>query len=132
MDMWIPMQKGSVGLDRGDHAGYHVVSTKPALDFRSDARPGAAAELAEELPVEARMDSQTLRDGKDHLPVRDGKTDLFGYVDRGQQRPFVVAGGAGASLLAGIGHEPGTMLCMVGAYNLGNEREQNLLRDPRT
>jgi hypothetical protein len=39
------------------------------------------------------------------LPVRHGKTDLFGHVDGGQQGAFLVAGGARTTLLAGEGHE---------------------------
>ena len=35
-----------MGLDRGDHAGKHVVYAEQAADFGLDARPGARAELA--------------------------------------------------------------------------------------
>jgi hypothetical protein len=42
--------------------------------------------------------------------MRDGGTHVFGHVDRGEQCPLLVAGGTRATLLAGEGHEPGTML----------------------
>jgi hypothetical protein len=37
--------------------------------------------------------------------MRDGKTHLFGHVQRGQQGAFLMAGGAGVALLAGKGHK---------------------------
>jgi hypothetical protein len=37
--------------------------------------------------------------------MRDGEADLLGHVLRRHQRPFLVAGGASAALLAGEGHE---------------------------
>ena len=94
-----------MGLDGGDHAGQHVIATEQALDFSPDARPGTGGELAQQPAIEAGVQPQALGDGEDHLPVGDGKTDLFGHVDRGQQGPFLVARGAGAALLAGKGHE---------------------------
>jgi hypothetical protein len=42
--------------------------------------------------------------------MRDGKTDIFSDVDGSQQGAILMAGWAGASLLAGEGNEPGTML----------------------
>ena len=85
--------------------GTHVVAAEQASDFGLDARPGAGAELAQQLAVEAGVQPQTFGDGQHDLPVGDGKTDLFGHVDGGQQGAFLVAGGAGAALLAGKGDE---------------------------
>jgi len=39
--------------------------------------------------------SQAFGNGQYDLSVRDGRTDLFGNVDRGQQGPLLVAGGTG-------------------------------------
>ncbi len=41
-------------------------------------------ELAQPLPIEAGVQSQTLGDGQNDLPMRDGKTDFFGNVNGGQ------------------------------------------------
>ena len=49
--------------------------------------------------------------------MRDGRTDLFGHVQGGQQGAFLVAGGARAALLAGIGHEH--LVPAVGAAHAG-------------
>ena len=105
MDVRVPVQEFAEGLDRGDHAGHHVVAAEQASDFGLEARPGARAELAQQLAIEAGVQPQTFGDGQHDLPVRDGSTDLFGHVDGGQQGAFLVAGGAGAALLAGKGHE---------------------------
>jgi hypothetical protein len=47
------VQEFAVGLDRGDHAGHHVLAAEQASDLRLNARPGARAELAQQLAVEA-------------------------------------------------------------------------------
>jgi hypothetical protein len=49
--------------------------------------------------------------------MRDGRTDLFGNVDGGQQRPFLVAGWARTALLAGEGDEH--LVLAVRAANSG-------------
>ena len=103
--MRMPVQQLAVGLDGDDHARQGVVSRKRAADFIPHASPRAGGELAQQLAVEAGVQPQTLRDGQNHLPVRDGKTDLFGHVHRGQQRPLLVAGRARRTLLAGKGDE---------------------------
>ena len=65
----------------------------------------AGAELAQQLAIEAGVQPQAFGDGQDDLPVGDGKADVFGHVQGGQQGAFLVAGGTGAALLAGKGHE---------------------------
>lgn len=70
-------------LDRPDYARHHVMPTEQALDFGREARPDTNAEFSQQLPVKTGVQSQTLRDGENHLPVRDGKTDLFGHVEDG-------------------------------------------------
>lgn len=92
-------------LDRGDHGGHHVLPAEQASNFGLEARPGARAELAQQLAIEAGVQSQMLGDRQDHLPVREGRADLFGHVQRGQQGAFLVAGEAGASPLAGKCHK---------------------------
>jgi hypothetical protein len=84
----MPVQEFPVGLDGGHHARQHVLAAELALDFRPDARPGAGGELAQQLAVEAGVQSQAFGDGQDDLPVRDGKADVFGHVDSRQQRPI--------------------------------------------
>ncbi len=63
-------------------------------------------ELAQQLPIEAGVQSQTLGDGQNDLPMRDGKTDFFGNVEGGQQSPFQMAGRARTTLSAGDGTSP--------------------------
>ena len=41
VDVRVPVQKFTVGLDGGDHAGQHVLAAEQAADFGLDARPGA-------------------------------------------------------------------------------------------
>jgi len=105
VDVRVPVQEFAERLDRTHHARHHVVAAQQASDFGLDTVPGARAELAQQLAVEAGVQPQTLGDGQHDLPVGDGRTDLLGHVNRGQQGPFLVAGGAGAALLAGEGHE---------------------------
>ena len=124
------MEQLAESLDRRDHAGHDILSAQQALDFRLDALPGATREFAQELAIESCVNSQSLGDGEDHLPVGDGSTDFFGDMDASQQRPFLVAGGAGASLLAGKGHEhfmsairathPGKTLFEIAALQKGS------------
>ena len=117
VDVRVPVQQFAVGLDRGDHAGHHVLAAEQASDFGLDARPGARAELAQQLAIEAGVQPQALGDGQHDLPVGDGSADLFGHVDGGQQGAFLVAGGAGAALLAGKGDEH--LVVAVGAADAG-------------
>ena len=105
MEVRVPVQKLAEGLDGGDHAGQHIIPAEQALNFSTDAAPGRRGELAQQPAVETGMHAETLGDGEDHLPVGDGRADVFGDVDGGQQRPLLVAGGASAALLAGEGHE---------------------------
>ncbi len=41
-------------------------------------------ELAQQLPIEAGVQSQTLGDGQNDLPMRDGQTDFYGDANGGQ------------------------------------------------
>jgi len=51
------------------------------------------------------VNAQTLGDGQHDLPMGDRRADFLGNVQRGQQRPFLVAAGTRAALLAGEGDE---------------------------
>ena len=77
------MQKGSEGLDCGNHAGNDIFSIEHALGFGLDARPSAGGKFAQQLSVETRMDSQSLGDGENYLSVRNWKTNIFGDVYAG-------------------------------------------------
>ena len=105
MDMRIPMEQLSKRLDGPNHAGNHIHSPQHALNFGLDAHPGAGGKFAQQLAIKTCVNSQTLGDGKNHLSVRNGKTNIFGDVDASQQRAFLVTRWAGASLLARIGDE---------------------------
>ena len=63
------------------------------------------------------MNAQTLGDGQHDLPMGDRRADFLGNVQRGQQRPLLVAGGARAALLAGESDEH--LVLTVGAANSG-------------
>jgi hypothetical protein len=54
----MPVQELTVRLDRGDRAGHHVLPTEQTLDFCLDTRDGTRAELAQELAIEACVQSQ--------------------------------------------------------------------------
>ena len=83
------------------------------------------------------MQPEAFGDGQHDLPVGDGSTDVFGHVDGGQQGAFLVAGGAGAALLAGKGHEhlvvavraadPGEALVQVAALAERPSRERSTI-----
>ena len=132
VDVRMPVKKFAMSLNRRHHAGCHILAAEPANRFGLEARPGTSREFAQQLAVEPSVQPKTLGDGQDDLPMRDWKTDFFGNVDRGQQRPLLVAGWAGTTLLAGEGDKPGTMLCMVGACSPGSELGQSLLADRHT
>ena len=76
---------------------------KEAPDCGLDARPGTDGQFAEQLSIETRVHSETLRDRQHDLPVRDGATDVFGHVDGGQQGTLLVTGWGRATLFAGVG-----------------------------
>ena len=99
------MQKFAMSLNRGDHPGHHVLAPEQALCFRLEAGPGTRGKFDQQLAIEASMHSQTFGNGQDDLPMCDGRADFFGNVDRGQQRPLLVARGTRAALLAGEGDE---------------------------
>ncbi len=105
MDMRIPMEQLSKRLDGRNHAGNHIHSPQHALNFGLDAHPGAGGKFAQQLAIKTCVNSQTLGDGKNHLSVRNGKTNIFGDVDACHKGAFLVAGWAGASLFAGEGNE---------------------------
>jgi len=112
------MKQFPMSLDRRNHPGHHILWPEQANRFRLEARPRARRELAQQLPIEPSVQSQTLGDGQNDLSMRDGKTDFFGNVDRGQQRPLLVAGWAGTTLLAGEGDEH--LVLAVWAANASN------------
>ena len=105
MDVRVPVQEFAKRLDRSHHAGHHVVAAEQAANFGLDTGPRARAELAQQLAIESRVQPQAFGDGQHDLPMGDRRANLFRHVDRRQQGPFLVAGRAGAALLAGEGDE---------------------------
>ena len=92
-------------LDCRNHARNHILSPQQPPGFGLDTRPGTGGKFAQQFPVKTSVNSQTFGNGKNHLSVRNGQTNIFGDVDGGQQSPLLVAGGTGAPLLAGIGNK---------------------------
>jgi len=111
------VQKLAMRLNRRDHTGYRIVAPEQALCFRLQTRPGTGRELAQQPAIEARVNSQTFGDRQDDLPMSDRRANFFGDVQRGQQRPLLVAGGTSTALLAGEGDEH--LMLAVGAANSG-------------
>ena len=109
------VQKFAMSLNRPDHAGHHILTSEQALCFRLETRPGTGREFTQKLAIESRVNSQTPGDGQHDLSVGDRRADLFGYVQRGQQRPLLLARGTRATLLAGEGDEH--LMLAVGAAN---------------
>ena len=95
-------------LDGRNHAGHDIRQVQHALDFGLDAIPNAGGKYAQELAIETCVNSQTFGDGKNHLSVRNGKTNICGDVDACHKRAFWVAGdaakGSGA-IHVNIAHE---------------------------
>jgi hypothetical protein len=83
--------------DGGDQAGHRVVAPRQASDFGRKARPDARAEPAEPLAIEARVQPHAFGDGQHDLLVRDGRADLLGHVNRGQQIRDEIRAGPQAS-----------------------------------
>ena len=115
MEMRMPRQEFSVGLDSRDHARRHVVSPQKPPDFCLDAGPGAGREFSQQAAVEASVESQTLGNRQHNLPVCDRGANFFGHMDCSQQGAFLVARRTGTTLLAGIVHEH--LMAAIGAAN---------------
>ena len=115
MDVRMPVQEFAVSLNRRNHAGHHILAAEQPLRFRLQTRPGTGREFTQKLAIESRVNSQTPGDGQHDLSVGDRRADLFGYVQRGQQRPLLLVRGARAVLLAGEGDEH--LMLTVGAAN---------------
>lgn len=81
------------------------MAPEQALGFRLEACPGTGREFPQQSAIESCVNSQTFGDGQYDLPMGDGRAVIFGNMQRGQQRPLLVAGGTLASLLAGEGDE---------------------------
>jgi len=115
--MRVPMQKFAMCLDRPDHPGHHIRALEQPLCFRFEAGPGTRGEFAQQLAIELGVQSKTLGNGQDDLPMCDRKTDIFGNMNRGQQGPFLVTRRTCAALLAGEGDEQ--LMVTVGAAHSG-------------
>ncbi len=113
----MPVQKFAMCLNRSDHAGHHILAPEQATRFRLEARPGTGREFTQQLAIEPGVQSKTLGNGQDDLPMCDRKADIFGNVHRGQQRPLLVTGWACTALLTGEGDEH--LMVTVGAANSG-------------
>ena len=92
-------------LNRRDHAGHHILTSEQPPGFRLETRPGTGRKFTQQLAIEARVNSQTFGDRQHDLAMGDGRADLVGNVQRGQQRALLVARGTRAALLAGEGDE---------------------------
>jgi len=117
MQVGMPVQELAVRLNRRDHAGYDIVAPQQPSGFRLQTRPRTGRKLTQQPAIEAGVNSQPLGDGQHDLPVSDRRADIFSNMQRGQQRPLLVARGAGAALLAGEGNEH--LVLAVGAANSG-------------
>ena len=52
----------TMSLDRRNHSGHHILPTEHAFRLGIEARPRAGREFAQQLPIEAGEQSQTLGD----------------------------------------------------------------------
>ena len=93
MQVRMPVQELAVRLNRPDHAGYDIVAHQQPPGFRLQTRPDTGREFTQQLVIEARVHSQTFGDGQHDLPMSDRRADFFGNVQRGQQRPLLMARG---------------------------------------
>ncbi|MDG2383441.1 MAG: hypothetical protein P8N76_17350 [Pirellulaceae bacterium] len=85
------------------HSWHDIVPTEQPLCLGPETPPSTRGKFAHQLTIEARVQPKTLGNGQNDLPMCDGRTDLFGNMNRGQQRPLLVARWACASRLAGEG-----------------------------
>ena len=63
-----------------DYPGHHILAPEQAPDFRLEARPRTGRELAQQIPIERSVQSQTRGDGQYDLSMRAGEenpTDAF-------------------------------------------------------
>jgi len=97
--------------------GYDIVAPQQPSSFRLQTPPGTRGEFPQQLAIEPRVNSQTFGDRQHDLPMSDGRADFFSHMQRGQQRPLLVAGRARAALLAGEADEH--LMFAIGAANSG-------------
>ena len=76
--MRLPLNQLTECLDCRNHARHDIRQVQHALNFRLDALPSTGGKFAQKLPVETSMHSQAFGDGENYLPMRNGKTDIFG------------------------------------------------------
>ncbi|MEE9567869.1 MAG: hypothetical protein V3W37_00665 [Candidatus Binatia bacterium] len=104
-------------LSTFNKSSYRSPSLSRAGDFHS-ARPvqgraeklfqaliGALAELSQKFSIESKIGPQHLGDSEDILPMGLGVLDFFGDPFPEHQDPFLVAGGAEITSLAGEGQK---------------------------
>ena len=68
-----------------------IVTSKDGAVDGEDDPPRQRWQVAEQIPVEAEVETEPLWDGEDELAVRDWSGDFPGDVKRGQQRPLLGA-----------------------------------------
>ena len=82
--------------------------------------PRQPGKLAEQLPVEAKVQAEPFGHSKNELPVRNPCTDVLGDVDRGDQRAFLVTGRADAPASGGLtGERHEELVTAVGTPDTG-------------
>ena len=113
----MPVQQFPMRLDGNGHAGRNIVAAEQPANFITNAGPGRCRPASgyPGLPSRLRrgtrysgsaaVQPQAFGNGEHDLAMRHGRTNIFGHVQRGDERPLLVARRAGATLLAGEGHE---------------------------
>lgn len=93
------------GLDRDNHPGDGFFVIEGLTEKLFKGLIGALAELAQELSVKSEMGPEHLGNSKDILPVGQGIEYLLGDPFPKHEDPFLMAGGAEVTTLAGKGEK---------------------------
>ena len=71
MQVGVEVKPLARGGDETDGSWYDVITVEVDLEVQSKGTPGASGQLAEQFPVVAEEDSQSLRQRENHLTVGD-------------------------------------------------------------
>jgi site-specific DNA recombinase len=105
VDVWIPLELASVGLDRRHHARDGL---SDAVDLPVGPSHGLVRAPRQEAKQPALPEEQAAQghgDREDHMAMMDGREDLLPELFREEQRPLLLAGWAEVPRPAGERHE---------------------------
>ncbi len=101
MQVGVEVEPLARGGDETDGSRDDVITVEVDLEVQSKGTPGASGQLAEQFSVVAEEDSQSLRQGENHLTVGDIFEQLLPGPMSPQELSFFMATGAQTPCFAG-------------------------------